>query len=284
MTAPASFSQRDLELISSFLDGTVTPKERRDFLSRLRQEPELRRAVAEIRMVREGLRGLPPIGVPRDFRLTKDLLAPLRPSQPQRSKYYTWGSAVAAMALALLFFFDLGSSSWLAARSVPAALPVASDHETPGQAPSVMQAQQNSLASPAAPLPITSPLAAERLSSPTPGSELPPARVAAPSAAPPTPEQRMGGGAPPSTPNAGSSPSPESPAPQTEAENLQPSAAVPAFKSQTNLPPQPLPSSPPTWTSIVPTSRPLLRSGEIILALVAAGLAIAAILSRRSRK
>lgn len=271
MTPPASFSQRDLELISSFLDGTVTPKERRDFLSRLRQEPELRRAVAEIRMVREGLRDLPPIGVPRDFRITKDLLAPLRPRQPQRSKYYTWGSAVAAMALALLFFLDLGSSSWLAAGSVPAALPVASDHETPGQAPSVMQAQPYSLASPAAPLPITSPLAAERLFNPTPGSELTPA-----------PEPLMGGGVPPSPPNASSSPSPESSAPQTEAENLQPSVAVPAPKNQTNLPAQPLPSSPRTWTSIVPASRPLLRSGEIILALAAVGLAIAAILSRRT--
>lgn len=282
MTPPASFSQRDLELISSFLDGTVTPKERRDFLSRLRQEPELRRAVAEIRMVREGLRDLPPIGVPRDFRITKDLLAPLRPRQPQRSKYYTWGSAVAAMALALLFFLDLGSSSWLAAGSVPAALPVASDHETPGQAPSVMQAQPYSLASPAAPLPIASPLAAERLFNPTPGSELTPAGGAAPSATPPTPEPLMGGGVPPSPPNAGSSPSPESSAPQTEAENLQPSVAVPAPKNQTNLPAQPLPSSPRTWTSIVPASRPLLRSGEIILALAAVGLAIAAILSRRT--
>jgi len=257
MTAPASLSQHDLELISSFLDGSLTPKERHNFLSRLQQEPELRQALAEIRTVREGLRSLPLIRVPRAFRLTRDMVIPLRPSQSQRSRYYAWGSAVAAMALALLVFFDLSSSWGLAAQSIPAALPAALR----------TQATPNSPARAAAPFPISSPPAAESFSSPPLASQ--PTQVQALSAAVPTPAPLFGGAAPASATNELSSSIPQPPAAHTESENL---------------PSQLRPSASPPWASLASTSRPLLRPGELLLALATAGLAIAALVSRRPRK
>lgn len=265
MTSPTSFSPHDLELISAFLDGSLASGERRDFLTRLQHEPALRQAVAEIQAVREELRHLPPVRVPRGFRLTREMISPVRASRAQPTRYFGWGSAAAALALALLVFLDLSSSPWLAAQSVPAA------------APAALARAASSLATPPAPAIPSAPTlaAAPLLVSPPPGAE----SLSSPSGAgQPTPTQASATAA--ASPSSGPNAIATSRGPAT----LPPLALAHVYATQTNLPPQARFSAPPPATSIISSSRSLLRGGELILALATAALAVATLVSRRPRR
>jgi len=266
MSAPSSVSQRDLELVSSFLDGSLTPEEQRDFLARLPKEPALLRAVAEIRAVRNGLRELPPIRAARGFRLTKDMVSSRSADQPQRSRYYSWGSAAAALALALLLTFDLSSSWGLVAQSVPALLPAAAGRAAEQVATPLAQAKPNSLAPAAVAPAVSSPPAVQAFSSPLRSIQ-------------PTQAQALAVAAPTSSLILGET------APAPAARETPPAIPPPAEQAATgNVPLSPRSSAFPPWAPIVSASRPLLRAGELLLALAAGALAIAALISRKPRK
>ncbi|MDW8078133.1 MAG: hypothetical protein RMJ16_04515 [Thermoguttaceae bacterium] len=57
----ASYSRRDIELVSAFLDGQLTEPERSELESRLPREPRLRRLLRELGRVRALVRSLPPV-------------------------------------------------------------------------------------------------------------------------------------------------------------------------------------------------------------------------------
>jgi hypothetical protein len=57
-------SRKDLERLSAYLDGELSPEERLIVEARLASEPQLRSRLEQLRRIRELLRSLPPISVP----------------------------------------------------------------------------------------------------------------------------------------------------------------------------------------------------------------------------
>lgn len=67
-------NQKDLELISSYLDNSLTAKEKQRFETRLRDEPNLRTELEGFRRTRAMLRGLPQRRAPRNFTLNPSMV------------------------------------------------------------------------------------------------------------------------------------------------------------------------------------------------------------------
>lgn len=103
----ADLTDIDYELISAYLDEMLSADERAALEARLHVEPALRAALDDLRVVKEAVSSLPVMPAPRDFRLTRDMLAPVEParaplklkSSPRRA---LWWAAAAAVALLLL--------------------------------------------------------------------------------------------------------------------------------------------------------------------------------------
>ncbi len=194
----------DLELLSSYLDGQVTPAERAALEARLQHEPELRRALDELRATVTALRELPPVRPPRSFTLDP---AQHRPRGWAWARWLQMGSALCALLLGLTITFELAGRGTFdgaprsaapapaaptapaeAARtsgvtSAPASVPSAA----PAEAPAVMQAAAPTAApaATAAPAPTepSRPAAGAPAPAGTPGAEMTGAAAPAPGAA-----------------------------------------------------------------------------------------------------
>lgn len=68
-----SLSHRDLETLSAYLDGQLSPRNVRKLESRLRRESELQRAFEHLRQTRRALRSAPQVRRPRSFTLTPEM-------------------------------------------------------------------------------------------------------------------------------------------------------------------------------------------------------------------
>jgi hypothetical protein len=68
-----SLSRRDLEALSAYLDGQFSPRNIRKLESRLRHEPDLQRALEQLRQTRHALRSAPQARSPRSFTLTPEM-------------------------------------------------------------------------------------------------------------------------------------------------------------------------------------------------------------------
>jgi hypothetical protein len=68
-----SLSRRDLETLSAFLDGQLSPRNMRKLESRLGREPDLQRALEQLRQTRRALRSAPQARAPRNFTLTPEM-------------------------------------------------------------------------------------------------------------------------------------------------------------------------------------------------------------------
>jgi anti-sigma factor RsiW len=73
MSRLSRLTPRDLESLSAYADGALSPVERRDLDARLAQDPALRQALAQIRATSSLLRALPQIRPPRSFTLTPEM-------------------------------------------------------------------------------------------------------------------------------------------------------------------------------------------------------------------
>jgi hypothetical protein len=102
MTSP---SLRDMEILSAYLDGNISPSGRTRLEARLRAEPDLAVALKGLRQTRELLRRTPQRRAPRNFTLTAKM-AGIRPPVPRLVPAFSWASAVAMV----LFIFTLGTS------------------------------------------------------------------------------------------------------------------------------------------------------------------------------
>ncbi|WP_298402165.1 anti-sigma factor [uncultured Chloroflexus sp.] len=103
-TSPAPQSElpeRDLELLSAYLDNELAPADRTALEQRLASEPRLRRELAELRATRDLLREQPWVTPPRSFTLTPDMAG----MRPRRFAWPSWLqplSGLAALALVML--------------------------------------------------------------------------------------------------------------------------------------------------------------------------------------
>lgn len=96
-------NQSDLELLSSYLDGQLTPSDSTRLESRLKSDRELVSALDDLRAARTLLRQLPKRRAPRNFTLTRKMVG-LNPPLPRSYPAFRFATVVAT----LLFFFTFG--------------------------------------------------------------------------------------------------------------------------------------------------------------------------------
>ncbi|HSB89259.1 MAG TPA: hypothetical protein VLD63_04430 [Anaerolineales bacterium] len=116
---------RDLEALSAYIDGRLSPSEAVALEQRLGREAGLRRELEGMRLTVRALKSLPSHRVPRSF-----ALKPERIAKPAPARWYPvlqLGTAVAGIAFVLVVGADVlgASQSGLATRSVVAEAPVA---------------------------------------------------------------------------------------------------------------------------------------------------------------
>jgi anti-sigma factor RsiW len=96
-------NQRDLELLSAYLDGQLKPSESARLESRLQTDPQLASVLTDLRATRNLLRKLPARKAPRNFTLTRKMVG----QNPPLPRAYPWFRLTTALAT-LLFIFSFG--------------------------------------------------------------------------------------------------------------------------------------------------------------------------------
>jgi len=96
-------NQRDLEQLSSYLDGQLNPSDSSRLEARLKREPELVSVLDDLRAARGLLRQLPQRRAPRNFTLTRKMVG-INPPLPRSYPAFRFVTAIAT----LLFFFTFG--------------------------------------------------------------------------------------------------------------------------------------------------------------------------------
>src|SRR5688572_21872934 len=92
--------QRDLELLSSYLDGQLSPSDSARLESRLASDRNLRAVMDDLREARSLLRRLPSRKAPRNFTLTRKMVG----QNPPMPRAYSAFRFVTTLATLLLFF------------------------------------------------------------------------------------------------------------------------------------------------------------------------------------
>ena len=93
---------RDIEQLSSYLDGQLSASESARVESRLSSDPELASAFNDIRAARSILRKLPARKAPRNFTLTRQMVG-LKPPLPRAYSVFRFSTAFASFLLILTF-------------------------------------------------------------------------------------------------------------------------------------------------------------------------------------
>lgn len=110
MRKSESFSTRDIERLSAYLDGDLSSQEAEALEARLRSEAQLRRRLEELRHTVAQLKALPAVRAPRNFTLTPEM-AGLKPRRQPLFSFFRFASAVAAVALVIVVGLDLAVAS-----------------------------------------------------------------------------------------------------------------------------------------------------------------------------
>lgn len=99
-------NQRDLELLSSYLDGQLSPSDAARLENRLKTDVQLASVLNDLRATRTLLRKLPARRAPRNFTLTRKMVGQ-NPPLPRAYPFFRFASALAT----LLFVFSFGLNS-----------------------------------------------------------------------------------------------------------------------------------------------------------------------------
>ncbi len=112
---------RDTELLSSYLDGQLSPSESARLESRLSSDANLRSVLNDLREARGVLRQLPARKAPRNFTLTRQMVG-LKPPLPRAYPTFRFATALATLLLVVTFAVNaLGPSlKYSAAAPAPA--------------------------------------------------------------------------------------------------------------------------------------------------------------------
>jgi hypothetical protein len=95
--------QRDIELLSSYLDGQLSSVDSARLEARLRTDPEMRSVLQDLRGARSLLRQLPMRKAPRNFTLTPKMVGK-NPPLPRSYPVFKFSAALAT----ILLFFTIG--------------------------------------------------------------------------------------------------------------------------------------------------------------------------------
>jgi anti-sigma factor RsiW len=108
-------NERDLELLSAYLDDALSPAERAQVEARLATDGEFSAELEALRQTKALVAGLPLLRAPRSFALTHDKLRASRPARRiiDLNRFLTVASAAAAIALVVLGVGALGNAGAL---------------------------------------------------------------------------------------------------------------------------------------------------------------------------
>ncbi|MFN8410937.1 MAG: hypothetical protein U0Z26_00980 [Anaerolineales bacterium] len=96
---------RDIEQLSAYVDGQLSPSDSARIESRLQSDPELAAAYEDIRLARGILRKLPLRKAPRNFLLTRKMVGQ-KPPLPRVYSLFQYSSVFATILLFLAFAFN----------------------------------------------------------------------------------------------------------------------------------------------------------------------------------
>jgi anti-sigma factor RsiW len=143
-------NRRDLELLSSYLDGQLKPSDSARLEARLASDPDLRAVLDDLRAARGLLRQLPMRKAPRNFTLTPKMVGK-NPPLPRSYPAFRFVTALAS----LMLFFTLGLNFVVPQLSQPQAFGFggggAPELSSAEQAPAVPEAAATELAATEAP-------------------------------------------------------------------------------------------------------------------------------------
>jgi anti-sigma factor RsiW len=97
---------RDIEQLSAYLDGQLSPSDSARLESRISSDPEIASAFKDIRAARSILRKLPSRKAPRNFTLTRQMVG-LKPPLPRSYSFFRFSTALATILLMLTFAANL---------------------------------------------------------------------------------------------------------------------------------------------------------------------------------
>lgn len=93
---------RDIEQLSAYLDGQLSPSDSARLESRIFADPELDSVLSDLRLARGILRKLPARKAPRNFTLTRKMVG-LKPPLPRTFSFFRFSTAFATFLLMLTF-------------------------------------------------------------------------------------------------------------------------------------------------------------------------------------
>jgi hypothetical protein len=103
-----NISNRDWIKLSAYLDGELNPREQNNMKERIKNNPDLQRALDEIRLVKTTLHSTPRIKVPRDFSLNPEQV-PVKPRPQPQYKSYRLAAVVMSFLFIGVLILDFGS-------------------------------------------------------------------------------------------------------------------------------------------------------------------------------
>lgn len=110
---------RDLELLSAYLDGVLSPEQTSRLEMRLKADPQLRAELEALQRTRALLRQMPRRRVPRNFMLSPRQVAK-RPPMPRFYPLLQWSIALTMVLLAVSLGLQFVPSPALTPKSMPA--------------------------------------------------------------------------------------------------------------------------------------------------------------------
>lgn len=104
MNAKDDLTRRDLELLSGYIDGELSGREKAKLERRFESEPELKLALAELQETVRLLRELPPVKPPRRYTLNAEMAG--LPSPPRAYPVLRLATALATLAFFVVVGID----------------------------------------------------------------------------------------------------------------------------------------------------------------------------------
>jgi len=121
-------NERDLELLSAYLDGQLSPSDSLRLESRISSDPNLRIALNDLRATRSLLRQLPSRRAPRNFILTPQM-AVIKPPTPRAVPIFRFATALATFLFVISFVIN-GLMTLSASAPNLAAAPLSASQES----------------------------------------------------------------------------------------------------------------------------------------------------------
>jgi len=101
-----NYSPKDWQLLSNYLDRKLSDQDFVVVEKRLATEPELQNALQEMQQTRYLLQHAKTMPVPRNFTLTPEMAANLRPAKKPLIPFFSFASAIAAIFLIVVLLID----------------------------------------------------------------------------------------------------------------------------------------------------------------------------------